>query len=226
MYYNVDIARKAGLLDASGKLKPLNGPTAVLNAFKAAQKVTGKYGLSMASADAVQPWRLFYTLYSQLGGKLVVGRRQDRTTRYGESHHGRPIHGRVDPAQISPANAAYADSVALFGSGKAGFMWNGEWEVTTYQAEKMAFDMTLFPTVFGSSATWSDSHSFVVPHQRSMSADRLAAILTFISFLLEGQPHLGQGRPYPGVSADRPPAPPIRAWCPTRIMRPKQACHL
>ena len=82
-------------------------------------------------------------------------------------------------------------------------MWDGEWEVTTYQAEKMAFDMTLFPTVFGSAATWSDSHSFVVPHQHSMSADRLAAILTFISFLLEGQPHLGEGRPYPGLSSDR-----------------------
>ena len=77
MYYNIDVARKAGLLDASGKLKPLSGPTAILNAFKAVQKVTGKYGLSMASADAVQPWRLFYTLYSQLGGKTVVGRWQE-----------------------------------------------------------------------------------------------------------------------------------------------------
>ena len=42
MYYNVDICKKAGLLDASGKLKPMMGPTGVLNAFKAAQKVTGQ----------------------------------------------------------------------------------------------------------------------------------------------------------------------------------------
>ena len=184
MYYNVDIARKAGLLDASGKLKPLVGPTAVLNALKATQKVTGKYGLALDSGD-VMPWRIFYALYTQLGGKLISANGKTVLLDQAKGAKAMQFMAELTSSKIAPANAAYADSVALFSSGKAGFMWDGEWEVTTFQNQKMAFDMTIFPNVFGSLATWSDSHSFVVPHQRSMDKDRLAAILTYISFMLK-----------------------------------------
>ena len=80
MYYNVDICKKAGLLDASGKLKPLVGPAAVLNAFKAAQKVTGKYGLAtrLRGCDALA--HLLHPLFAarRHGG---LARREERGPR-------------------------------------------------------------------------------------------------------------------------------------------------
>ena len=96
-------------------------------------------------------------------------------------------------SKVAPGNADYPDGVALFSSGKAAFMLNGEWEVTTFQSAKMNFDMTLFPNVFGTYATQADSHSFVVPHQRNMSSDRLDAILTFIGFMLKDSLVWAQG---------------------------------
>src|SRR5947209_6011967 len=45
MYYNTDICRKAGLLGADGKLMPLVGANALIDAFQKAQKVVGGGGL-------------------------------------------------------------------------------------------------------------------------------------------------------------------------------------
>ena len=96
-------------------------------------------------------------------------------------------------SKVAPPSAAYPDSVSLFSSGKAAFLWNGDWEATTFQTAKMNFDMTLFPNIFGTNATQADSHSFVVPRQRNMSSDRLDAILTFISFMLKDSLVWAQG---------------------------------
>src|SRR2546421_547712 len=46
MYYNTDICRKAGLLGADGKLIPLAGPNAFIDAFQKVQKATGALGLA------------------------------------------------------------------------------------------------------------------------------------------------------------------------------------
>ncbi len=75
-YYNTEICRKAGLLDSTGRLKPLTTPEELLAALTAAKRVTGAYGLAMATRGSdpapVDPWRLFWTLYRQLDGKLLT----------------------------------------------------------------------------------------------------------------------------------------------------------
>ncbi|GLV53573.1 hypothetical protein KDH_04260 [Dictyobacter sp. S3.2.2.5] len=70
MYYNVDICQKAGLLDGSGNLKPMEGTAAIIDALKSAQKVTGSAGVAFED-QGVTPWRLFYSLYSQLGAQVL-----------------------------------------------------------------------------------------------------------------------------------------------------------
>ncbi len=194
MYYNTDICRKAGLLGPDGKLKPLAGPAALLDAFKRAQKVTGKYGLSFASVDAAQPWRLFYSLYSQTGGKVLSP--DGKSVVLDNAKATKVLSFMAELTQttkVAGASSDYAGSVALFGSGKAGFHWNGEWEVTTFQTQKLPFDMTVFPNVFGGLQTQADSHSFVIPRQRSLDKGKLAASLTFISNTLKNSTVWAQG---------------------------------
>src|SRR5260370_14574062 len=70
MYYNVDVCRKAGLLDSDNNLKPLQGPEALTDAFLRAQKVTGDVGLSL-EVQGTTVWRLFNGLYKQLGGDVL-----------------------------------------------------------------------------------------------------------------------------------------------------------
>jgi multiple sugar transport system substrate-binding protein len=186
LYYNTDVCSRAGLLAPDGSLRPLTSPDALLAAFEAAKRVTGQYGLAVSTAnDPSTPWRSFYTLYSQMGGQVLA-------------EGGGVV---LDPAKaltvldflreltvgrgLAPSNFDYGSSVALFASQKAGFYWEGEWEVTTFQTSKIPFDMAPFPTLFGRPAIQADSHSFVIPRLEEHDPQRLERALVFIRSLLD-----------------------------------------
>ena len=184
MYYNVDVCRKAGLLDSNNDLKPLQGPQALTEAFQRAQKVTGDVGLSVAVQDTTV-WRLFDSLYGQLGGAILS---PDGTQFVlNEAHAEQALTFMSDLTlknKVANPNIDYAGSVALFGSGKAGFLWDGEWEVTTYEGT-MNFNMVPFPNVFGGPQTWADSHSFIIPRGATPTQETKAATYQFIAGLLK-----------------------------------------
>ena len=70
LYFNTELAKQAGLLDGR-HAQELNGPDGLLDAFEAVKKKTGQTGL-VFETRGVTPWRLFLTLYTQLGGAPVV----------------------------------------------------------------------------------------------------------------------------------------------------------
>jgi multiple sugar transport system substrate-binding protein len=193
MYYNTDICRKAGLLGADGMLMPLVGPNALIDAFQKAQKVTGGLGLAVDVQD-VNPWRLFYALYSQTGGKILT---PDGSKLVLDDSKALQVLSFMSDltlkSKVASPTIDYGGAVALFASGKAGFFWQGEWEVTTFQTAKLPFNMTLFPNIFGSNATQADSHTFVIPNPGSVDQQRLADSLKFISFMLKDSMIWAQG---------------------------------
>nr|BBH85413.1 ABC transporter substrate-binding protein [Thermosporothrix sp. COM3] len=191
MFYNTDICGKAGLLDGNGRLKQLQGPEQMMDAIRAVKKVTGKYGLVM-EAVGVNPWRLFVALYSQLGGQIFS---PDGTELILDNAKAEQV---VEFLTEVVAEGAYpsidaAAAVAYFSNQKAGLLWNGEWEVTTFQNQKIPFDATLFPNIFGNYHTWADSHAFVLPHQMAPDPQRRAASLLFISTMLKNSLIWAQG---------------------------------
>ena len=184
MYYNKTLAQKAGLLGPDGLLKPITGADALVSAFKSTMSAGAKWGVAIDTED-VNPWRLWTALYAQLGGGAIVspdGKQVllDDATGVEAASFMRELSL---VAKVTGPATDYPAAVALFGNQKAGFFLNGEWEVTTYQTDGIPFDVTLFPQVYGNPATWSDSHSFVIPHQRSASPDRLDAVMQFISYV-------------------------------------------
>jgi multiple sugar transport system substrate-binding protein len=184
MYYNTDICKKAGLLGSDGKLKTLEGPDEVIQAFEAAKKVTGAYGLAFYPNDSAGPWRLFYTLYSQMGGKVLSPDAKEVVLDDSQARRVLDFMAKLTlDTGVASKDSNYPDSVALFQSGKAGFYWNGEWEVTTFEAAKMPFDMVPFPNVFGGNQVQADRHSFVIP--RGVDAARKEAALEFVNSMLE-----------------------------------------
>ncbi len=194
MYYNTDICKKAGLLAADGTLKPMEGPDAVISALKSIQKVTGSWGLALDTQD-VTPWRLFYTLYSQQGGLVLSP--NGRELVLDDNKALQALNFMADlttKSKVASPTPDYGGSVALFSSGKAGFHWNGEWEVTTFQGVKnFNFSMVPFPNIFGESLAQADSHAFILPHQLSVDPVRRATALEFISFMLNNSMIWAQG---------------------------------
>lgn len=185
MYYNTDVCKKAGLLDKNGILKPLQGPDEVVGAFEKAKKVTGDLGLSFYPAnDPAGTWRLFYSLYSQMGGKIISP--DARKVLIDESMAQRVLEfmaGLSLKSKVTSPETDYPGSVAQFQAGQTGFYWNGEWEVPTFEAAKLPFNMTLFPNVFGGNQAQADRHSFVIP--RGITGERKFRALEFVSSMLK-----------------------------------------
>lgn len=73
VFYDKDIAKKAGVLDSNGALSSITSAEAMLEVGSKLAEVTGKQGISFGHVlDSAQPWRLFWGLYGQTGGGYTI----------------------------------------------------------------------------------------------------------------------------------------------------------
>ena len=86
--------------------------------------------------------------------------------------------------KLMPTTLNYPASIANFSNGTTGAMLQGEWEVTTFQAADMKFDMAPIPNILGTPASQADSHAFVIPTSGSRSEEKLDATLEFVAGML------------------------------------------
>jgi multiple sugar transport system substrate-binding protein len=186
MFYNTDVCKEAGLLDGDGNLKAIQGPDAVIEAFKKAQEVTGGQGVSFDVVGAASTWRLFSSLYGQLGGEVLSPDASEVVLDEGKAEQAIEFMRELTlGAGVVPSNQDYAAAVAQFQNGNAGFHLNGEWEVTTFLLAELPFSMTQFPDVYGSRRAFADNHSFVIPTGIADDARSMDAALKFTSSMLK-----------------------------------------
>lgn len=192
MYYNTDICGRAGLLGPDGRLAPLRGPQALLDAFAKAKAVTGTIGLAYDTQD-VMPWRLFWALYRQLDGTIDLP--EGGTVRLDDAKALQALGfmRQLTSTGLAVPSIDYPGAVATFSTGQAGFHWNGGWEVNTMLTAKLPFSMTKFPEVFGNPRTQGDSHALVLPHQRDRDPDRTQGAYDLVTYLLKNSAEWAKG---------------------------------
>lgn len=199
LYYNKDVARKAGLLDANGNLRPMNSVAQFTAALKAVKDKTGLAGLAMENhSTAYMPWRLWLTMVEQQGGSIVTNNKISA----GEAgKKALTIMADWMKQGYMPKNSDYPSSVAQFTTGKTAFMINGVWEVPTMvdgrKTGKLPFDYGVapLPKFFGNQDTWGDSHGFAIPNnaRKPIPADRLAGVMDFIAYVQKNALTWAQG---------------------------------
>src|SRR5208282_3795571 len=188
IFYNKDILKQAGLLGSDGKPKGITGIDNFTAALQKIKDSTGALPLALSSSqDPATIWRLFYTLFAQQGGSFTPGGKfsLDQLDTIGT----KCLQTMVDWTSKGyiPTAAAYPAAIALFSSGKAAFMMNGDWEVTTMvdlqKSGKLPFDFGLMavPKLFANQDTWADSHEIAIPNNAKspISPEKLKAVLTF-----------------------------------------------
>jgi multiple sugar transport system substrate-binding protein len=188
MFYNTDICEKAGLLDSSGALSPLDSPEKFTEAMRKAKEASGGYGGVVAiNNDTSTPWRLFQSLYSQLGGEMLADEGRRVVIDDAKATQVLTFLQSLTKSGLFPAGIDYQGSIATFANGQAGFYFQGEWEISTFQTAKMPFSMTLFPNVFGGAkyAVQADSHTLVVPRRPDQNQGRLDRSLLLIRSMLD-----------------------------------------
>lgn len=188
MFYNIDICGKAGLLDPSGALTPLDTPEKFVDAMRRAKEATGAYGgVVSINNDISTPWRMFQSLYSQLGGETLAD--QGRRVVIDDAKATRVLTFLQSLTRdgLFPADIDYQGAIATFANGQAGFYFEGEWEISTFQTAKMPFSMTLFPNLYGGGtyAVQADSHTLVIPRRPNQDQDQLDRSLRLIRSMLD-----------------------------------------
>lgn len=193
LYYNKDALKKAGLLGPDGKPQGLTGIDNFTAALQKLKDTTGLLPMAFSTAnDPATVWRLWYTLFEQQGGgDLAVNGKLNLGSL--DSVGKQALQEMVDwvhKGYIHP-NDQYAAAVALFSSGKAALMFNGNWEVPTMvdlqKQGKLPFDygVMAFPQLFSNRDTWADSHNLAIPNntKKPISAEQVKNVLTLISFI-------------------------------------------
>jgi multiple sugar transport system substrate-binding protein len=196
MYYNTDVCKKAGLLDKNGALKNLDGPTALIDALTAAQKVTKAYGgVISINNDTATQWRFCSTLYYQLGGKMLSDDGQKLIMDDAKMEKALTyIQNLTAKKKLMPASIDYGGATTTFATGQAGFYFEGDWEITTFETSKTPFSMTAVPNVFGGKyAVQADSHSFVLPKDSARDDAKRKVIFEFIRSMLDQSSTWAQG---------------------------------
>ncbi len=196
LFYNTKICEQAGLLDAEGNLEPIEGPDAFQDALSKVKQVTGRYGATHGiTSPSSAPWRLFQTLYAQLGGEVLA---DDGTRIVLDDAKAKQVldYLRVLTVEkgLMPGSIDYQGAIALFAGGAAGFHLNGGWEVSSFQEAGMPFSMTLVPNVFGGPyAVQADSHTLVLPVRPDQDRAALDRTLGFVRSMLDQSLTWAQG---------------------------------
>jgi multiple sugar transport system substrate-binding protein len=189
LYYNKKLTGQAGLLDAAGKLKPIEGVQALTDAFRAVKQATGKAGMTMESSQSSYAvWRLWLSMLAQRNVQII--------------DKGRFTYGRAGEeclAQIGSwfdqgyamSGLDYAASTSQFMGGNAGFMINGVWEVpelvrsSAKRTLGFEYGIVPLPRMYANASAWVDSHAFAIPvnERAPMSPDKTRAVLSFVAYV-------------------------------------------
>jgi multiple sugar transport system substrate-binding protein len=179
-YYNLDVCREAGVLDADGRLVEVSGLDDYLDLLREIQGVTGTYGLSL---DTWNPWSNFWTLYRQQDGDIVFGE-DDYEMDDDKALAAMEVLYRLSEEGLSPRHSRDADTAANLVNARSGLMVHGNWEIPTLEAAGTDFSATQFPAVFGNHRTRGDSHCYVLPHQRDRDPERTRAAVEYAAWML------------------------------------------
>ena len=188
MFYNTDVCAKAGLLDSGGALRPLDSPEKFTDAMRRAKEASGAYGGVVAiDNDTSTPWRIFQSVYSQLGGEMLADEGRRVVLDDGRATEALTFLQSLTRDGLFPGAIDYQGSIATFANGQAGFYFQGEWEISTFQTARMPFSMTLFPNLYGGDryAVQADSHTLVIPRQPEPDRSRLDRSLLLVRSMLD-----------------------------------------
>ncbi|MEW1862121.1 extracellular solute-binding protein [Streptomyces sp. NPDC088194] len=189
LFYNSDLARKAGLLDAAGDgLKPMKDGAAFTDALRAMKDAGAQYGAVMSTtADPSTCWRYFSMIYSGIAGPVVTdaGTKVDVDDDAARSTFA--FMQSLTAGGLMPKSLTGSGVNALFSTGKAGFLFDGEWQIPTYRGVKdFHFNVVPFPALLGPKpVAYADSHSLVIPRSGKRSSARTAHAALFIKSLLD-----------------------------------------
>lgn len=187
-HVNVDLFRKAGMVDSSGKVQLPRSPEGMLAAAKKMKAKTGKEFLSAQSdADIGTDW-LASSFVWQQGGDVLS--EDGKTASVDTPEMTKAVTLMKDLASGGYYDPNIKDTNAAFLEGDVAMLINGTWAVDQFDTAVKDGDAAFkkyavlpLPNLYGTPAQWANSHTWVVPATKD--TDTLDAKLKFLKFLYD-----------------------------------------
>ncbi|MCC3145739.1 ABC transporter substrate-binding protein [Halanaerobium sp. Z-7514] len=186
LYYNKTLLEEADLLAENGEPIIDETPEGFMEFLSKIQaESTARYPMSYwTNFTADGHYRLWWGLYSQLGGSPIVSD-DELTIDMDKAIQAAEYMKSIYDNDFTPVNAEYDESVNLFRNQDTAVLLTGVWITGTLEnTEELDFGVVPMPKVFENQAVWADSHSLVLPYNDSDPIKEKAA-LTFAKWLTD-----------------------------------------
>ncbi|MEW4428589.1 ABC transporter substrate-binding protein [Paenibacillus pabuli] len=179
MFYNKKLLKEAGLLGEDGKPvleQSADGFVSFLKTLK--EKLPAKATPFALSNNNDDPFRLWWSLYSQLGGNDVIS--DDLKSAAIDKEKGIKAADYIQKLYTEGyIKKNDPDFYKNFQSGTAAITMTGVWTTGTWESTKdFEFGAMPIPKFYDQEATWGDSHTIILPlTQDEDEAKRKAAMI-------------------------------------------------
>ncbi|SET69983.1 ABC transporter substrate-binding protein [Paenibacillus sp. NFR01] len=186
MFYNKKLLKDAGLLSDDGKPvmeQSADGFLAFLKTLK--EKLPSKvtpFALSNANDD---PYRLWWSLYSQLGGNDLIS--DDLKSAAIDKEKGIQAADYIQKLYTEGyIKKNDPDFYKNFQSGTAAIMMTGVWATGTWESTKgLDFGAMPIPKLYDQEATWGDSHTIILPTTSKEDPAKRKAAMIFANWVAD-----------------------------------------
>lgn len=179
MFYNKKLLKEAGLLGEDGKPvleQSADGFVSFLKTLK--EKLPAKVTPFALSNNNDDPFRLWWSMYSQLGGNDVIS--DDLNSAAIDKEKGIKAADYIQKLYTEGyIKKNDPDFYKNFQSGTAAITMTGVWTTGTWESTKdFEFGAMPIPKFYDQEATWGDSHTIILPlTQDEDEAKRKAAMI-------------------------------------------------
>jgi multiple sugar transport system substrate-binding protein len=168
----------------------MNNSDDLINAIKAMKDAAGgDFGaVCTITADPSTCWRFFYMVYEGAAGPLVAEQGTKVTIDRGAMEDSFAfLQSLTGSEKLMPSTANNVTSSTLFSQGKVGFLFDGVWQLPTYQGVKgLDFNIVPFPALLGDKpVAYADSHALAIPASSGRTDARTADAVDFVKGLLD-----------------------------------------
>jgi multiple sugar transport system substrate-binding protein len=194
LFYNRRVLEKAGL--------DPDAPPADRAAYESALDAMASAGVQGHWLPAIDPQgvgRGFDSLLWQHGGTHYDDAGRSATWGGPEGVEALAWQQSLIQQGWSPRDVSGSDANVAFKNDRTAFLWGGPGALINDLAsvEGLDWDVAPLPRIGGEPAAFSGSHQFVVSRQSEFDADRLAAVVTFLAWILENSLGWASAGPVP-----------------------------
>ena len=191
VHINVDLMKKAGLVDGSGNPILPKSPEELIQQGKKFKEATGKTYIAVeANSASAMMLRFFDSLVWQQGSDLIAADGKSSTIDTPQALKAAQLLQSIFKEGLSNKALDYAGAEQAFLNGDAGLLLNGTWGVDNYETQAKSgkaglktYRVANLPKLFDKDAVWADSHEWTIPANPKRSPEKMEAAVAFLKFL-------------------------------------------